>query len=301
MPKAVYHAYGYVKKAARWSISAAGRLPTPGRRTPSCGPPTRPSPGKLDAHFPLYVWQTGSGTQSQHERQRGARQPRHPAARRRARQPSSRCIPTTTSTWASPPTTRFPTAMHIATLPRSTATRCRRSDALADAIEAKADAWSDVVKIGRTHLQDADPDDGRPGMVGLGRADPRRPSTASSQRCDGAATSWPLGGTAVGTGLNAPDGLRREIAAKHRRTDRRTASSPRPTSSWRKARWTRWSRCSAALRGSAVALMKIANDMRWLASGPRAGLARTETARERARLLDHARQGQPHPAARPWS
>ena len=159
--------------------------------------------GELDDEFPLVVFQTGSGTQIEHERQRGDRQPRDPARRRRGRLARSRSTRTTTSTAASRRTTPFPTVMHIATVEeiddalmpggRAAARHARRP---------RRAAFADVVMVGRTHLQDATP-------VTLGQViggwvaqldeRARRHRAGAAERCIALA----LGGTAVGTGLNA--------------------------------------------------------------------------------------------------
>ena len=104
-----------------------------------------------------------------------------------------------------------------------------------------------------------------------------------------------LGGTAVGTGLNAPKGFDTAVAEAVSRADRQALLSRPPTSSTPSPARTSW--CSPTGRSKALAadLMKIANDVRWLASGPRCGLGEIYHPGERARLLHHARQGQPHP------
>ena len=153
MPKAVYHAYGYVKKAAALVNAAAGRLDgTLAQAIVAAADEV--IAGSLDTEFPLYVWQTGSGTQSNMNVNEvignrasqllggalGSKAPVHPNDHVNMGQSSN---------------DTFPTAMHIATLlaiRNGTLPQVRR---LADAVWAKAVQWVDVVKIGRTHLQDA--------------------------------------------------------------------------------------------------------------------------------------------------
>ena len=163
----------------------------------------------------------------------------------------------------------FPAAMHIATVTMFDDRLLPELRALADTIERKAVGWMDVVKVGRTHLQDAHPALGRPGMVRLGRADPCRDRRRRTLR-EGL-YELALGGTAVGTGLTAPKGFSRRIAARIAElTGKPFVTAPNKFMAQGSLDAT--VRASAALRGAAVALMKIANDMRWLASGPRCGI-----------------------------
>lgn len=155
MPKRVYHAYGYVKKAAALVNAAAGRLED-WRAQAIVRAADETIAGKLDAHYPLYVWQTGSGTQSNMNvnevlsnraiqllgGELGSKSPVHPNDHVNMGQSSN---------------DTFPTAMHIATVLELDEVLLPQAHALADAIDAKAQAWMDVVKTGRTHLQDATP------------------------------------------------------------------------------------------------------------------------------------------------
>src|ERR1700757_5279877 len=155
MPKRVYHAYGYVKKAAALINAAAGRLPQ-WKADAIVRAADEAIAGKLDDHFPLYVWQTGSGTQSNMNVNEvlsnratqllggeiGSKTPVHPNDDVNMGQSSN---------------DTFPTAMHIATVLELEGHLLPQVEALTTAIEAKANEWRDVVKIGRTHLQDAVP------------------------------------------------------------------------------------------------------------------------------------------------
>src|SRR5262245_41055023 len=155
MPKAVYRAYGYVKKAAALVNEAAGRLPK-WKAEAICAAADEIVAGALDAEFPLYVWQTGSGTQSNMNVNEvisnraiqllggalGSKKPVHPNDDVNMAQSSN---------------DTFPTAMHIAALLELDRRLLPAVDALAGVIEAKARQWKDVVKIGRTHLEDAVP------------------------------------------------------------------------------------------------------------------------------------------------
>jgi fumarate hydratase class II len=163
----------------------------------------------------------------------------------------------------------FPTAMHIATLLAIRKHTLPRVDQVIDAIGSKAAHWVDVVKIGRTHLQDAVPL--TVGQEWSGWATQLKDARDRLEQALEAVHELAAGGTAVGTGLNAPDGFGREIAAKLAELTGlplRTA----PNKFAAQGSLDAMVAVSAGLRGVAVALMKIANDMRWLASGPRAGL-----------------------------
>ncbi len=229
------------------------------------------SEGKLDAQFPLVVFQTGSGTQTNMNanevianranqrlgRPLGAKSPVHPNDHVNRSQSSN---------------DTFPTAMHIAVVAEGR----RMAPALASlraTLGAKSDAFADVVKTGRTHLQDATPItlgqeiSGWVAQLAFAQA---TLATAMQGLYDLA-----IGGTAVGTGLNAPPAFG-EICARHiaALTDEpfRSADNKFFALSAHDALVN----VSAALRTLAGALMKIANDIRWLASGPRCGIGEIE-------------------------
>src|SRR6201991_2869439 len=209
MPKEVYHAYGYVKKAAAAVNTSAGRLPAwKGQLIERvCDEVIS---GALDTEFPLYVFQTGSGTQSNMNVNEvisnrciqlvggtlGSQEPVHPNDHVNMGQSSN---------------DTFPTAMHIAAHKMVTEKTLPALARLRDAIEAKSTLWADVVKIGRTHLEDAVPL--TVGQEWSGYAG------ALSDAIERVRASLPglhrlaAGGTAVGTGLNAPEGFDADIAA----------------------------------------------------------------------------------------
>ena len=267
MPKRVYHAYGYVKKAAALVNAAAGRLPQ-WKADAIARAADEAIAGKLDEHFPLYVWQTGSGTQSNMNVNEvlsnraiqllggeiGSKAPVHPNDDVNMGQSSN---------------DTFPTAMHIAAVLELEEHLLPRAEALAAAIEAKAKEWNDVVKTGRTHLQDAVPL--TVGQEWSGYAQQLRDALARIRASEAGLFELAAGGTAVGTGLNAPAGFSREIAARIAElTGRPFVTAPNKFAA--QGSLDAMVAAMAALRGLAVALMKIANDMRWLASGPRCGL-----------------------------
>jgi fumarate hydratase class II len=267
MPKAVYHAYGYVKKAAALVNAGAGRLDST-LADAIVAASDEVIAGKLDSEFPLYVWQTGSGTQSNMNvnevianrgnqllgGELGSEHPVHPNDHVNMGQSSN---------------DTFPTAMHIAALLAIRKHTLPRLDELADAIWNKAVQWVDVVKIGRTHLQDATPL--TVGQEWSGWATQLRDACSRLERALEGLYALAAGGTAVGTGINAPDRFAEQIAAKLAvLTGLPLTTAPNKFAA--QGSLDAIVAVSATLRGVAVALMKIANDMRWLASGPRAGL-----------------------------
>jgi fumarate hydratase, class II len=267
MPKRVYHAYGYVKKAAALVNAAAGRLPQ-WKADAIVRAADEAIAGKLDEHFPLYVWQTGSGTQSNMNVNEvlsnraiqllggeiGSKAPVHPNDDVNLGQSSN---------------DTFPTAMHIAVVLELEDHLLPRAEAVAAAIEAKATEWSNVVKTGRTHLQDAVPL--TVGQEWSGYGQQLHDALTRIRTSEAGLFELAAGGTAVGTGLNAPAGFSREVAASIAElTGRPFVTAPNKFAA--EGSLDAMVAAMAALRGLAVVLMKIANDMRWLASGPRCGL-----------------------------
>jgi fumarate hydratase, class II len=267
MPKEVYHAYGIVKKACALMNQAAGRLPS-WKAEAIVRAADEAIAGDLDEHFPLFVWQTGSGTQSNMNvnevlsnraiqllgGELGSQQPVGPNDDVNMSQSSN---------------DSFPTAMHIAAVTLLDARLIPELDRLAKVIETKAGDWMAVVKIGRTHLEDAVPLS--VGQEWSGWAAQIRACIADIERSREGLYELALGGTAVGTGLNAPAGFSRNVAAKIAELTNKPFVTA-PNKFMAQGSLDAMARASAALRGAAVALMKIANDMRWLASGPRCGL-----------------------------
>jgi fumarate hydratase class II len=267
MPKSVYHAYGYVKKAAALVNAAAGRLP-PWKAEAIVRAADEAIAGKLDSHFPLYVWQTGSGTQSNMNINEvlsnraiqllggaiGSKSPVHPNDDVNMGQSSN---------------DTFPTAMHVVAVLELETHLLPYAERLASAIEAKSTEWMNVVKTGRTHLQDAVPL--TVGQEWSGYARQMRDAIDRIRASESGLFELAAGGTAVGTGLNAPPNFSKEIAAQIAGlTGYPFVTAPNKFAA--QGSLDAMVAAMAALRGLAVALMKIANDMRWLASGPRCGL-----------------------------
>ncbi len=267
VPPAVYHAFGHVKKAAALANGAAGRLPGwMAGLIAQVGDEV--IDGELDAHFPLRVWQTGSGTQSNMNVNEvisnrciqlaggviGSKSPVHPNDHVNLGQSSN---------------DTFPTAMHVAAVQVVTESVIPSMTALRDAIYDKATAWRDVVKIGRTHLEDAVPL--TVGQEWSGYAAQLSAAIDGLQRSCAGLYELAAGGTAVGTGLNAPPGFGAELATRIAES----TGYPFVTAANKFAALggaDAVAAASAGLRGLAVPLAKIANDIRWLGSGPRAGL-----------------------------
>ncbi|WP_205954841.1 class II fumarate hydratase [Pantoea stewartii] len=267
MPIEVYHAYGIVKKAAALVNRKAGRL-SEGKANAIIRAADEAINGTLDEHFPLFVWQTGSGTQSNMNVNEVL---------------SNRAIqllggelgkqipvgPNDDVNMGQSSNDSFPAAMHVATAKILDERLLPELNALADVIEKKASSWMDVIKTGRTHLEDAVPLS--VGQEWSGWAAQLRAAILSVKDSRQGLYELALGGTAVGTGLNAPTGFSVEVAEEIARlTGRPFVTAPNKFMAL--GSLDAMVRVSAALRGVAVALMKIANDMRWLASGPRCGL-----------------------------
>ena len=267
MPQEVYHAYGYVKKAAAHVNTRAARLPEwKGRLIERvCDEVIG---GSLDTEFPLYVWQTGSGTQSNMNVNEvisnrciqlvggklGSQRPVHPNDHVNMGQSSN---------------DTFPTAMHIAAHKMATEKTIPALRRLRDAIESKAKKWADVVKVGRTHLEDATPL--TVGQEWSGYAGALDDAIAEVEHATRGLLKLAMGGTAVGTGLNAPAGFGAEVAAEIAAMTG-TPFETAPNKFTAQGTLDRMVRAHASLKAAAVTLYKIANDLRWLGSGPRTGL-----------------------------
>jgi fumarate hydratase class II len=267
MPKEVYHAYGYVKKAAAIVNTRAGRMPEwKGRLIERVSDEV--ISGSLDAEFPLYVWQTGSGTQSNMNVNEvisnrciqlvggtlGSQEPVHPNDHVNMGQSSN---------------DTFPTAMHIAAYKMASEKTIPALRRLRDAIERHAKRWADVVKIGRTHLEDAVPL--TVGQEWSGYVGALDDAIAEVEHATHGLLKVAMGGTAVGTGLNAPLGFGEEVA-KEIASMTGAAFETAPNKFTAQGTLDRMVRAHGGLKAAAVTLFKIANDLRWLGSGPRTGI-----------------------------
>jgi len=267
MPTEIITAFGILKKAAALANHKLG-LMDERTRDLIVAAADEVIEGKLAEHFPLVVWQTGSGTQSNMNVNEvisnraiemaggvmGSKQPVHPNDHVNMSQSSN---------------DTYPTAMHIAAVEAVEGYLFERVRLLRDTLAAKSEAFMDVVKIGRTHLQDATP-------LTLGQEISGWVAQID-YALEAIKASLPqlkelaLGGTAVGTGLNAHPDYAVTVAAEIARlTGRDFRTGPNKFALL--AGHDAFVGASGALKQLAAALMKIANDVRWLASGPRSGL-----------------------------
>ena len=266
MPRQVVQAMAVLKKAAALVNADLGKLDADKTRL-IVQAADEIVEGKLDSHFPLRVWQTGSGTQTNMNvnevisnraielagGEMGSKKPVHPNDHVNMSQSSN---------------DTFPTAMNVAGA-QAMVDMLPAVEALRNALHSKAKGWAHVVKVGRTHLQDATPltlEQEFSGYV----AQLDRAIKACKEALD-PLYDLAIGGTAVGTGLNAhPEFGERTASKVAELTGLPFRSHPNKFAAL--ASHDDFVFASGALKMLAAALMKIANDIRWLASGPRAGI-----------------------------
>ena len=266
MPGELLRAYGVIKKAAARANEALGELDA-GRASAIARAADELSHGVLDEHFPLHVWQSGSGTQSHMNVNEVLA---HRAAELADKsEPRVRIHPNDHVNRGQSTNDTFPTAMHIAAVSLIERELVPAVANLRRTLAEKAEAFAGIVKIGRTHLQDATPLTLGQEISGwVAQLDAGLDAVAGSKP---ALLQLALGGTAVGTGLNTHrDFSRLAIAEIARETG--FAFEPAPNLFAALAGHDACVRASGALKQLATACMKIANDVRWLASGPRSGI-----------------------------
>ncbi|GGE50459.1 fumarate hydratase class II [Marinicauda pacifica] len=267
MPAPLVHALGAVKHCAAKANMALDNLePELGNAIAEAA--REVFDGKLDDHFPLVVWQTGSGTQSNMNSNEvianraiqilggevGSKDPVHPNDHVNRSQSSN---------------DTFPTAMHIAAARQIVDRLVPALKTLRGALQEKADAFADIIKIGRTHLMDATPltlGQEFSGYVAMVDNSIRRVEATLPALCELA-----QGGTAVGTGLNAKPGFA-EAFAKEVATLTGLPFKTAPNKFEALATKDAMVEAHGALNSTAVSLFKIANDIRLLGSGPRCGI-----------------------------
>lgn len=271
MPLEVIRALALVKKAAALANLDLGRLPEDKAKL-IIQAAEEVIEGKLDDHFPLHVWMTGSGSQCNMNVNEvianraielaggvlGSQTPVHPNDHVNLSQSTNDA---------------FPTAMHIAAAAAVKERLIPKVRKLRDALDEKAKAWAEIVKIGRTHLMDAIPltlGQEFSGYVGMLDDNLERLQAALP-----GLYRLALGGTAVGTGLNAPQGFA-DLAIQHLARLTGLPFVPAPNKFAVMAAHDALVMVSAVLKTLAVSLYKIANDIRLLGSGPRAGLHELE-------------------------
>jgi fumarate hydratase class II len=267
MPRELIRAFGIVKKASAQANHELGLLDA--RRAELIERAAEEViDGTLDEHFPLVIWQTGSGTQTNMNVNEvisnraiemaggrlGSKDPVHPNDHVNKSQSSN---------------DTFPTAMHVAAVEQIEDHLLPRVRGLRDALDAKREAFAGIVKIGRTHLQDATP-------LTLGQEISGWVAQLDDAMAAISATlpqlrAIALGGTAVGTGLNTHPSYATAVAAKISAISGRTFVTA-PNKFAYLAGHDAMVGTSGATKQLAVAAMKIANDVRWLASGPRCGI-----------------------------
>jgi fumarate hydratase class II len=267
MPRELIRAFGILKKSAAIVNSDVGLLPAE-KRDLICQAADEVISGALDAHFPLSIWQTGSGTQTNMNTNEvisnraieiaggtmGSKKPIHPNDDVNKSQSSN---------------DTFPTAMHIAAAEQITRQLIPAVTALRNTLAHKAQEFKSIIKSGRTHLMDATP-------VTLGQEF----SGYTQQLTNGLARleavlpalyELALGGTAVGTGLNThPEFAVRGAAKIAELTGLPFVTAPNKFEAL--AAHDALVFAHGAMKTLAASLMKIANDVRWMASGPRCGL-----------------------------
>jgi fumarate hydratase class II len=267
MPPELIRAFGILKKAAALVNQDLGKL-SPEKARLVTQASDEVIAGKLDEHFPLHIWQTGSGTQTNMNANEvisnraieiaggimGSKKPVHPNDDVNMSQSSN---------------DTFPTAMHIAAASRVAEVLIPAVEHLRDAVQAKARQFENVVKIGRTHLMDATPLTVGQEMGGwANQLD--RDVVRLNQVLPGL-YDLAIGGTAVGTGLNShPEFAERAAQKIAELTGLPFKSHPNKFAAL--SAHDEIVFASGALKTLGASLMKIANDVRWLASGPRAGL-----------------------------
>ena len=265
MPAEIVHAFGILKRAA----AAANRALVPERMTAGkcdaiCAAADEVARGTLDAEFPLVVWQTGSGTQTNMNvneviARRGGELAGNPAL----------LHPNDDVNMSQSSNDTFPAALHIAAALIVTERLLPAAEGLVGTLRGLERTYADAVKSGRTHLQDAVP-------ITFGQE--ASGWRASVERdCDQLRAALPglyelaLGGTAVGTGLNAPKGFDAAVAAEIAAlTGRPFVTAPNKFHALTSLDEIVFAH--GAVKALAADMMKIANDVRWLASGPRCGL-----------------------------
>ena len=267
MPLELVHAFGALKAACAEVNMAKGRL-APELAALIVAAAEEVASGSLDSEFPLKVWQTGSGTQTNMNVNEvianraiqasggvlGSKSPVHPNDHVNLSQSSN---------------DTFPAALHVAVAIELQRSLIPAVEALRDALGQKAEAFATIIKIGRTHLQDAVPLSlgqefgGYVAQLDLGLETLRATLPQVHQLA--------IGGTAVGTGLNAPAGFGEAVAARlAARIGLPFSSAPNKFQAL--AGHEPLAAAHGALTVLAGSLLKIANDIRWLASGPRCGL-----------------------------
>ncbi|MET3657269.1 class II fumarate hydratase [Sporosarcina psychrophila] len=266
MPIGVIRAFAHLKKSAAIASHAHGAISEAKMKAISAAADEVVS-GKLDDHFPLVVWQTGSGTQSNMNM--------NEVLAHRGNQlleewgEEERLHPNDDVNKSQSSNDTFPTALHVAGVVAVQQQLVPAIGVLKETLNKKSEEFMDIIKIGRTHLQDATPLTLGQEISGwhrmLEKTEKMITDSVESMK------ELAIGGTAVGTGLNAPAGFGDRVA-----TEISTAVGIEFTSAVNKfhslTSYDEIVYVHGAIKALAADLMKIANDVRWLASGPRSGI-----------------------------
>lgn len=262
MPREITHAFGILKKAAASANYKLGKLTEEKYKT-ICDAADEVISGKLNEHFPLVVWQTGSGTQSNMNANEVIANRGNEMAGKKLLHPNDDVNKSQSSN------DTFPTAMHIAAVLAIEDKLFPAMEKLASTLKRLEKENEGIVKSGRTHLQDAVPIAFSQEISGwramIEKNEKQIKLSLSSLK------ELALGGTAVGTGLNAPDGFDKKVAEE---VSALTGKDFVTSDNKYHALTSKDAMVFAhgAMKALACNLMKIANDVRWLASGPRDGL-----------------------------
>lgn len=268
MPKEIIRAFAYLKKAAAFTNTDAGVLPAE-KRDLIAQVCEEILEGKHDGEFPLVIWQTGSGTQSNMNVNEVIANRSHVIQGNKLGEGKTFVHPNDDVNKSQSSNDTYPTAMHIAAYKMLVETTIPGVEKLRDTLKEKSERFKDVVKIGRTHLMDATPL--TLGQEFSGYVAQLNYGLKALNNTLSHLSELALGGTAVGTGINTPKGYDVNVAkyiAEFTKLPFRTAENKFEALAAHDA----IVESHGALKQLAVSLMKIANDVRMLASGPRSGI-----------------------------
>jgi len=268
MPREIIHAFAVLKKAAALANVELGVLP-PDKRDLIVRVCDEILAGALDDQFPLVIWQTGSGTQSNMNVNEVIANRAHVLAGGRLEDAKKALHPNDDVNKSQSSNDTFPTAMHIAAFKLVMEVTLPGLQRLRDSLAARAGEFGAVVKTGRTHFMDATPL--TLGQEFSGYVQQLDNGMRAIRNALEAVSELALGGTAVGTGLNAPAGYDVLVAAKIAELTRLPFTTA-PNKFEALAAHDAMVELSGALKRAGVSLMKIANDIRMLSSGPRCGI-----------------------------
>jgi fumarate hydratase class II len=268
MPKEIIEAFAFLKKAAAYTNADCGVLSTE-KRDLIAQVCDEILAGKLADQFPLVIWQTGSGTQSNMNVNEVVSNRSHVIQGNKLGEGTPFIHPNDDVNKSQSSNDTYPTAMHIAAYKAVLEVTIPGVEKLRDTLQAKSTAFKDVVKIGRTHLMDATPL--TLGQEFSGYVSQLNHGLKALRNTLDHLAELALGGTAVGTGINTPKGYDIKVAAyiaKFTNIPFRTAENKFEALAAHDA----LVETHGALKQLAVSLMKIGNDIRMLASGPRSGI-----------------------------